>query len=151
MRDDADKSPSMRGLLEHIHPRNERSQVAKQVEESQVGIFWLLDGRLIVDGVPVSLAEPYGQFRNYPDGHDERWRTYQRLKVVPLDVEYDQPPRGRVVYDAVAHQFLLYADVCILRNEASMDQIRRELRLPRDTKISPDAHYRCRDCPSGTE
>jgi hypothetical protein len=30
------------------------------VQKQMVGIFWLVDGRLIIDASPLSEAEPYG-------------------------------------------------------------------------------------------
>jgi hypothetical protein len=111
---------------------------------AQVGIFWEVRGALIIDGIYPDEAEQWAQFRNYPRGHEELWSKYQR--IVPADTEYHQFPRGRVLYDTVSDRFLLYADNCILRKKRLVEQIFRKLRLPLDTKVSPDDHYRCPRC-----
>jgi hypothetical protein len=61
-------------------------------------------------------------------------------------MEYDAPPRRRVVYDTVAKRFHLYADACILRNETLVTQIRSDLHLPSEVEAAPDDHYRCAKC-----
>jgi hypothetical protein len=121
-----------------------RSESARRAGEPSVGIFWSVNGRLVIDSVLLSEAESYGQFRNYPGGHDKTWRMFQRIGTVPRDVEYDYPPRGRVVFDTLSERFILYADRCILYNKPMLNQIRNELRLPENTKINLDEHYSCR-------
>jgi hypothetical protein len=61
-------------------------------------------------------------------------------------MEYDEPPRGRVVYDTVSVRFYLYADSCILQVETMLNQVRNDLRLPAVVKIGSDEHYRCPRC-----
>jgi hypothetical protein len=36
--------------------------------EPRVGIFWLLDGKVIIDSTPLSMAEPYGTALTHPTG-----------------------------------------------------------------------------------
>jgi hypothetical protein len=124
----------------------QRAQIEGQAYHPEVGIFWELDGKLIIDGVLLDIAESYGRFLNYPRGHDELWSTYQLINVVPRDVEYHQAPRGRVVYDTVSQQFLLYVDACILRNKTLVNQILRQLKLPSNVSARLDEHYRCPKC-----
>jgi hypothetical protein len=101
---------------------------------------------VILDGVPLSAAELWGRFRNYPRGHEETWSKFQQTGAVPRDMEYETSPRGRVVYDAAAERFILYADRCILRDKAVLRQIQRQLDLPAGISINLDEHYRCAKC-----
>lgn len=83
--------------------------------QPQVGIFWLLNGRLIIHGVALEEAELFGsRFFNAP-GHDTYWDLLRDRGLVPTDLEYDEPPRGRVIYDAIGDRYYFYADRCILR------------------------------------
>ena len=66
--------------------------------EPKVGIFWLLGGKVIADGTPLSQAAPYGEARTDPRGHLKRWTELQKAGQVPPEIEYDDPPRGRAVY-----------------------------------------------------
>jgi hypothetical protein len=145
-----DQPPGVREMLDEIHKRNsDKTEVAKpkgQPGTPEVGIFWEVNGALILDGVPLGAAEAWGQFKNYPGSHEKMWRRYQRVDSALKEIAYDAPPRGRVVYDAVARRFYLYADVCILRNEALVAKIRGGLHLPPEVAAGPDDHYRCANC-----
>jgi hypothetical protein len=141
-----EKQPGMRENLDQIHERNKRLQEGREAGDPKVGIFWDVNGKVILAGVELSEAEDYGQFKNYPGSHEREWRVYQRISAVPRETEYDEPPRGRVVYDTVSERLYLYADPCILQVEAMLNQIRSDLRLPPEVKIGPDEHYRCAKC-----
>lgn len=116
-----------------------------------VGIFWLYEANLLIDGVPLAEAEHWGEYRNYQLGHQDLWSRYQRSGLAPRAVEYDDVPRGRVVFDSVHRRFFLYADRCILRQTAVVNRIRSELNLPPETEAGADEHYRCPRCMSASK
>ena len=66
---------------------------------------------------PVSYEARWGQQLNVL-GHADYWQQLRRSGAVPGEVEYDEPPRGRVVYDTIGRKYLLYADSCILSKKA---------------------------------
>jgi hypothetical protein len=111
----------------------------------QVAVFWLFRSRLILQGTDLDNAEPWGEYLN-AQGHKDVWAGHQREGHVTASVEYDCPPRGRVVFDSVRQQFHLYADRCILDIPELVAEILRRLNLPSDTPASPDDHYRCARC-----
>jgi hypothetical protein len=114
---------------------------------SKVGIFWVMGGKLILATTPVSQAEPYAEAKGHPRGHFEHWTILQRRGAMSADIEYDDPPRGRVVYFPKDEQFTLYADRCILSRKHFLRQIIAEMSLPaKRTKTSSDEHYRCLRC-----
>jgi hypothetical protein len=41
--------------------------------EPHVGIFWLIDGKPIIDSTPLSESKDYGDFRTYPRSHIDVW------------------------------------------------------------------------------
>ena len=59
---------------------------------------------------------------------------------------YDEPPRGRVMFDRTTEPFTLLADRCILSRKDLISQISEELRLPKNTTLGTDSHYRCYEC-----
>jgi hypothetical protein len=120
-------------------------------EESRVGIFWLANGKLLIDSTPLDEAERYGDFVTHPRGHAEVWEEYQRNGTVFPETEYEELPRGRVMYNTKTRLFTLLADRCILKRKALVTQIKKEMHLPKDTRIGGDSHYRCSDCPSRSE
>jgi|ERR1035438_3082125 hypothetical protein len=114
----------------------------------RVGIFWLLqDGRLLLDNTVLAEAERYGDCLSHPRSHIDTWTELQRRGAVPLDVEYEEAPRGRTVYDSRRDRFVIYADLCILRRKNTVRQIMTELNLPQNkTETCSDLHYRCLQC-----
>jgi hypothetical protein len=110
--------------------------------EPQVGILWLVDGKLIVASTALSMAEDYGAFKVHPGDHCSVWEKLQRGGAVPVDVEYEECPRGRVMYDVKARRFSLLVDRCILRDKRMVTTILTTMKLPRnDTDIGTDSHY----------
>jgi hypothetical protein len=121
----------------------------EQSGESRVGIFWVLNGEPLIDCAPLSEAEPYGDHLTHPRGHAEVWERCQRNGAVSPDMEYEEPPRGRVMYNTRTQRFTLLADRCILRDKNVVRRIMSQLHLPRHTETGTDIHYRCFVCLRG--
>jgi hypothetical protein len=85
-----------------------------------VGIFWRVSDYLVVDRSALSDAEPYGDCLTHAMGHYDRWQQWQALGEAKLtsgglpksilSTEYDEWPRGRVVYETASKFFIVYAD-----------------------------------------
>lgn len=115
--------------------------------EPRVGIFWLFNRRLVIDSTPVSAAEPYGDCLTHPRGHLRYWTMLQKSGQVPTEVEYEEPPRGRGLFDKRRDQFVLLADRCILNRRDVVNRIMAQMHLPPDqTDLDTDSHYRCGRC-----
>jgi hypothetical protein len=127
---------------------SERNTMSDRNEEPkpQVGILWLWEGRLILHAMPLTKAERWGRYLN-AIGHERHWERLQIAGEVPGDIEYTEPPRGRVVYDTISRKYFLYADICIRsRSELITGIIQRLGLLAETVDISGDEHYRCADC-----
>jgi len=116
-----------------------------------VGVFWLVDGRLIIDKTPLVQAERYGNHLTNPRNHSEVWEQWQKTGKVPGELEYDREPRGRVTFDRTRGSFTILADECILERRRLIARIKSELNLPRGTRVAPDSHYRCYACLYGID
>jgi hypothetical protein len=114
--------------------------------EARVGIFWVVNGEMLIDSTPLSEAEPYGDYLTHPRGHAEVWEQYQQTGAVPSDMEYEESPRGRVIYNTKTQRFRFLADKCILREKSVVRKIMLALHLPRNTQLDEDSHYRCSSC-----
>ena len=127
--------------------QNADNIVGEMDPEPMVGIFWLFKGELIFDVTPVSTAEPYGDCVGHAKSHIAFWTDLQEAGVIPLDVEYEEPPRGRVVRNVRAGQYIVYADQCIRTKPTVVRRIIRDFSLPADSTILISGeHYRCRVC-----
>jgi hypothetical protein len=119
-----------------------------------VGIFWRVDGVLVVDRSTLDEGDPYGDCLTHAAGHYERWQEWQALGMTRLTAlgypsriawtEYDQWPRGRIVYQTATQRFVLYADRR-LQQPALIDALKTAFGLE-DAKVKvivrSDSHYR---------
>ena len=119
-----------------------------------VGIFWQVSGVLVIDRSTLDEAEPYADCLTHAAGHYERWQEWQALGVARLTAlgfperiawtEYDQWPRGRIVYQTPTRRFMLYADRR-LQQPTIIDALKTAFGL-NDAKVKvtvrSDLHYR---------
>lgn len=121
-----------------------------------LGIFWFVPidetrSGLIHDMTPLEHAPAYGDMLTHDCGHAEFWEFLTRLgpnylqsinvPTIPAYSEYDDWPRGRVVYDTRSDRFIIYADRQ-LHNRPFINQILRAFDLPPEkTTIQTDMHY----------
>ncbi len=61
-------------------------------------------------------------------------------------MEYEEQPRGRVLFDMVINRFTILADMCILKRKGMIAKIKSEVNLPPTTRAGADSHYRCSAC-----
>jgi hypothetical protein len=112
----------------------------------QVGIIYLVAGKLLIDSTPLANAGRYGDSATHERGHIVYWAELVKDGLVP-DSEYEEYPRGRVSYDTKARKFTLLADRCILNKKNVVRNILLQMNLPvRGTKVNTDSHYRCFRC-----
>jgi hypothetical protein len=131
-------------------------KASKAATEPRLGIFWLVNGELLTDSLPLRECENDGDFRNYPGSHIDVWRQWQRIGKAPVESVYEEYPRGRVTQNAKADTYALLADKCILKHKDLIAAIRREFHLPKKTSVGGDktsvggdSHYRCFHCLHG--
>src|ERR1019366_5788743 len=118
-----------------------KSPAQRRKKEPQVGIFWVISGKPLIDSTALSEAEPYGDFKTHPRSHIEAWEQWRLGGKVPGESEYEEFPRGRVAYDTKTKKFTLLADKYILKDKGMVSTIMSELKLPsKNTGKGTDAH-----------
>jgi hypothetical protein len=120
----------------------------KSATSAAVGIIFLHRDNLWIDSTPLNDAADYGALKTHEKGHPEYWEELQRRGLVPIDVEYDEVPRGRVTADPKRGTSLLLLDRCIRDRPEMIARIFSELHLPPApaTAIGADSHYICPEC-----
>ena len=124
-----------------------------QRETPHIGIFWVVqtpdgEARLLSAGCPLDQAEPYGDCLTYGPGHYETWAQWRRdrsvdpaLRALVRSYEYEDWPRGRIIFDRARDLFVLYADRKLL-TPATIARIATQFHLPAErTEIQSDWHY----------
>ena len=105
--------------------------------------------QLLTASVAMSEAEPYGDCLTYGPGHYHVWLGWRRTRDLTPSAhatvqayEYEDWPRGRIVFDRARDRFMLYADRKLIAAEI-IGRICDRFRLPEDrTLIETDSHYR---------
>lgn len=121
---------------------------SRRMPEPHVGIFWVVRGSLLMDSTPLSEAEPHGDHLTHPRSHSDVWEQWRLGGRVPGESEYEEFPRGRVMFNTKTQRFTLLADRCILKNKSVVKKIMSAMNLPsRTTDKGTDEHYRCSACP----
>jgi hypothetical protein len=131
-----------------------------QRETPQVGIFWVAqtsdgEARLLAAGCPLDQAEPYGDCLTYGPGHYETWSQWRKdrtlnpaLHAIVCSYEYEDWPRGRIVFDRARDVFVLYADRKLL-TPAMIARMETQFHLPaKCTEVQSDFHYQSTEMPS---
>jgi hypothetical protein len=130
-------------------------------ETPHVGIFWLAQtsngqARLLTAGCPLDEAEPYGDCLTYSPGHYKTWAQWRRdrtldpaLRALVRAYEYEDWPRGRIVFDRSRDLFVLYADRK-LQTPAMIARIETQFHLREErTEVTSDFHYQSKETPNG--
>ena len=109
-------------------------------------------------GCPLDQAEAYGACLTYGPGHYEIWAQWRRdrtvdpaLRALVRSHEYEDWPRGRIVFDRSRDQFILYADRKLL-TPAMIARIETQFHLPAErTEIQTDLHYQSKETPKALD
>ena len=138
-----------------IRPHKRPEDFAGRPEDTEpaVGIFWFAVDAAGILGMLAQIclladAEPYGDCLTFPDGHYEIWTRWRRigppdraLARTVEETEYDEWPRGRIVFDRAIDRFIVYADRRIT-SLGLTGRIVEYFRLPTDRVIiRHDQHY----------
>ena len=110
-----------------------------------IGIFFVVNGRLIGDFVSMQDGESYGDALGF-GGHYEFWENL--VPVNPIehlfkDHPYDYFPRGRVIYFNRHKRYTVYADPCLKKADI------KNLIAPFELiayQLARDEHYQCSNC-----
>jgi len=116
MRDKAETA-----MLEEIALRNAIAKfraASKKASIPELGIFWIDDsGTMFAESVSLRDAEDYGDFKIFGGDHFNLWDKAVRAVPQWEGMEYEEVPRGRVVYkkDPKKPEFIVYLPKRILR------------------------------------
>jgi hypothetical protein len=129
----------------------------KSTDAGMVGPFWVVeaDGQpaIIALVVPLERADAYGDMLTVDTGHLEYWSGLARrgaralreagIPTTPVWSEYEEWPRGRVLYDSTARHFVIRADMQL--HQPGFVRIIAEHFCIDDamTTVMPDEHYQC--------
>ena len=123
------------------------------MEKSNIGIFYLINGRIISETAPVFTIRQSGGVRAYPRQHYELWSELQTKDPDLYDLDCYSLPRGRVLYNENTRKFEVLVDRHILEKDGLINRILENFHLEKsEVEFKEDEHYRCAVCKrSGTK
>lgn len=120
-----------------------------------VGIFWVYQTCLMAQPVPLERAQARGAKRDSPDAHVQVWprmvARHRAERPILSILEYDEVPRGRVVFDTTTQTFVIDMDVTLFANAEPAqgpsvpvwDGLRVAFQLEgQRVRFATDPHYR---------
>ena len=111
----------------------------------KVGIYFVVNGEIVFDAVPLDQGESYGDAIDY-SGHYEYWQAcipQNQTETLFKSHAYDYFPRGRVVYFKRTNSHRLYAECCITK--ADIEKVVALFQLS-DYRLARDEHDQCAGC-----
>ena len=109
---------------------------------AKIGVFWVINGSKI-DGYrePLESGESYGDTIQPTFDHFRYWEKlilrYPKLKLL----EYDDIPRGRVVYNKKEKRFLILSSKKVLEKGNLIKAISQFFEISGTPKLVWDEHY----------
>lgn len=114
---------------------------------NKVGVFWFVQNKLlfIAELATHFKADQYGLIDS-TFLHIHEWETryiYLRFGLKLAGTEYQQYPRGRVIFNTLQQQSHVFLDKHIFKTHIKNEIITAFKLSPTNTKWFDDPHYRC--------
>jgi len=107
--------------------------------KGQVGLFFVVEGKLLLHACDLADGEKCGYFINYPESHNDVWEREYYPKYL---VDFDYFPRGRIIFNRKTGLYLLYHDVCVTVEASGL----RGRYPEEECDLVLDEHYQCHQC-----
>jgi hypothetical protein len=128
--------------IREIQTRQNKDESPSSVGFGEVGIFWIYKKTLIQESVPISEGEDSGDYVNGPVGHYMVWRHVQEAIPELRAYEYDQVPRGRVLYSKADKRFYVYGPKEFLKSASHKRTVLSGFNIPDSQAVfRSDEHY----------
>lgn len=116
--------------------------VKASTNSNLLAVFWVTPNGVVgeCDTLKGNNSVQFGKYIQLDMDHFQIWSQYQDNEMY-TDVEYDYYPRGRVLFNALIHKFIVVGDKQFVDNENLQSTIRKEYGLPITTIFETDEHY----------
>jgi len=108
----------------------------------EVGLFWLIDNKLVADSIPWRQGDVYGGFYGGKSGHAALWTRCSGLCPNGRVRNIRTSHAARVLFDSMEEVFLVYSSRLLINSLEVRKMILAEFNLPlAATKFAADYHY----------
>lgn len=112
------------------------------MQKEKIGIFWYYDQKLMVKASALTEVKPVAGYADYEVTHHEVWDSLRFSNPELFDDEYDEVPRGRVIFNANQNLFYVYSSAKLISDRIFQGKVLEQFILPRaKTIFKADEHY----------
>ena len=107
-----------------------------------LAVFWYINGEFYgyEDTLKGDSVEQFGDFLQIDLDHFTEWPILRNLYNLPK-VEYDEYPRGRIMFDIKIHKFIVVGSKAIVEDSEVQRKVLDYYGLPNTTIFEWDEHY----------
>lgn len=130
-------------LIETIKIKNELTKELLNLNESDVGIFWVINPEtLIKQSDPMKSINAVNGIVNYDRSHYNVWNELKNYYPIYKNKEYTFLPRGRIVYNEKKNKYIIFLNKENSQNKDLIKTILKEFKIKVGSyEIVTDEHY----------
>jgi hypothetical protein len=111
-----------------------------------IGVFWIYDNQIFCETQNIKDIKPINGFIDSDLAHYQVWDSVKNQHPKFYLYEYEDIPRGRVVYYIEENQFIIYCNENILKQDISKKLILDKFQLlSKNFIFKKDEHYKLFD------
>jgi len=109
----------------------------------QIGIFWIFEGKIYAKTKCLQDIKAVDNFKDIDDAHYKIWDEILLQQRKLYLYEYEDIPRGRVVYSMDNAEYIVYSNEEIINSKEARNLIIGAFNLNREQVLFQyDAHYK---------
>ncbi len=107
-----------------------------------IGVFWIFENKVFFKTQRLEDIKSINGFKDSDLSHYQVWNTVKSQHPRFYLYEYEEIPRGRVVYDIEENRFIIYCNENTLQDKISKKLILKKYKiLNRNSTFKEDEHY----------
>ena len=115
--------------------------LTKPITKPRVGIFWIFKGKLLKSETALDGGAEYGDVVHSQHDHIDYWPVLRGQNPELKQLEYEDVPRGRVMYFKQTKKFRVLMDK-VLHTPQNKQLLLKAFNLPKArTTFGTDPHY----------
>jgi len=108
-----------------------------------VGIFWIFEKQIFFETEKLKDIKAVNSFKDSDLSHYQMWDKIKNQHPKFYLYEYEDIPRGRIIYNIEKNQFIVYCNENILKEKSLQKLILEKFQIFNENVIfKEDEHYR---------
>jgi len=108
-----------------------------------IGVFWIFENKVFIETQKLKDIKSINEFKDSNLSHYQVWDKVKNQHPKLYLYEYEDIPRGRVVYDIEENQFIIYCNENILKDTISKKLVLEKFQISDENVIfKKDEHYK---------